>query len=357
MEGVSVKEMENEERKQEDVMKRFRSRDCNILVATSLLEDGIDVPACHLVIRYDLPQSYRAYVHSKARARAKKAHYILMVENERMDDFLVDLSHFHATEQILLSKSGYHNSVAEFFNHNGNMLNCIQAPYPSSETSKSYASLQNAISIINRYTIVMCLSKRKMFMTKFCIRYCAKLPSDCFTRLTPVWRIHTIKRECVEPSVMDKWIQLFQKSGVAEKVYFGKAYTCSLQLPINSPLRRTVTSLPMPSEVIAKRSAALEACRLLHQMKELDENFYPTGKENLRLEEEEDYNADLEEENVPENLPRPGTTKRRQYYYKQVADPFINCIPHPALLSVRDHNGIHTIVCQFLTLINRIFYR
>jgi endoribonuclease Dicer len=154
MEGVSVKEMENEERKQEDVMKRFRSRDCNILVATSVLEDGIDVPACHLVIRYDLPQSYRAYVHSKARARAKKAHYILMVENERMDDFLVDLSHFHATEQILLSKSGYHNSVAEFFNHNENMLNCIQAPYSSSETSKSYASLQNAISIINRYPVI-----------------------------------------------------------------------------------------------------------------------------------------------------------------------------------------------------------
>ena len=37
--------MENEERKQEDVMKRFRSRDCNILVATNVLEDGIDLPA------------------------------------------------------------------------------------------------------------------------------------------------------------------------------------------------------------------------------------------------------------------------------------------------------------------------
>ena len=155
---------------------------------------------------------------------------------------------------------------------------------------------------------------------------------------------------------MDKWIQLFQKSGVAEKVYFGKAYTCLLQLPINSPLRRTVTSLPMPSEVMAKRSAALEACRLLHQMKELDENFYPTGKENLRLEEEEDYNADLEEENVPENLPRPGTTKRRQYYYKQVADPFINGIPRPDqpcyLYAIA---MVFILVCQFITLINRIF--
>jgi len=166
-------------------------------------------------------------------------------------------------------------------------------------------------------------------MKNFCCRYCAKLPSDCFTRLTPVWRIRTIKRELIEPSVLDKWIGLFKNSGAKENVFLDVAYICSLQLPINSPLRKTVLSQPMPSKVTAKRSAALEACRLLHQKKELDDHFYPTGKENLRLEEEEDYNADLEEENVPENLPRPGTTKRRQYYYKQVADPFINGIPRP----------------------------
>jgi endoribonuclease Dicer len=83
----------------------------------------------------------------------------------------------------------------------------------------------------------------------------------------------------------------------------------------------------MPSKSLAKRSVALEACRQLHQLKELDDSFLPIGKENLRLEEEEDYNADLEEENVPDTNPRPGTTKRRHYYYKQVADPFTNCLP------------------------------
>ncbi|KAI9556129.1 hypothetical protein GHT06_018703 [Daphnia sinensis] len=309
IEGMTVKEIESEDRKQEDVMKRFRSRDCNILVATSVLEDGIDVPACHLVIRYDLPQTYRAYVHSKARARAKKSHYILMVEKERMDEFLVNLSHFHATEQILLSKSGYHNSLGEFINHSEDILNNIEKPYTSGDAAKSYASLHNAISIINRY--------------------CAKLPSDCFTRLIPVWKIRTVKQEYVDPSIWDKWSELFRKSDAAGKMRLDVAYVCSLQLPINSPLRQTVSGLPMPSKVIAKRSAALEACRLLHQQKELDDNFYPTGKENLRLEEEEDYNADLEDEIVPDNLPRPGTTKRRQYYYKQVAEPFIDGIPRP----------------------------
>lgn len=147
---MTVKEIENEERKQEDVMKRFRSRDCNILVSTSVLEDGIDLPACHLVLRFDFPQSYRAYVYSKARARARKAHYVLMVDNERVDGLLTDLSHFHATEQILLSKSGYHNSFSDFPVFTEDMLNAIEVPYPDSATAKSYATLQNAISIINR---------------------------------------------------------------------------------------------------------------------------------------------------------------------------------------------------------------
>lgn len=149
---MSIKEIETEERKQEDVMKRFRSRDCNVLVATSVLEDGIDVPACHLVVRYDLPQSFRAYIHSKARARAKKAHYILMVENNCINKFLEDLSYFHATEQILLFKSGYYNTLNDASSGLTEVeLDALQAPYVSCENSKVCASLTNAVSIINRY--------------------------------------------------------------------------------------------------------------------------------------------------------------------------------------------------------------
>lgn len=142
------------------------------------------------------------------------------------------------------------------------------------------------------------------------------MPSDCFTRLTPVWEIRTIKRSDVDPDTLENWTILFPHANIPA---LDEAYICSLQLPINSPLRRTLTGLPMPNRVLAKRSVALEACRCLHMQKELDDNLYPVGKENLRLEEEEDYNADLEEENVPESAPRPGTTKRRQYYYKQVS--------------------------------------
>ena len=153
-EGMSAKEIEGEERKQEDVMKRFRSRDCNILVATSVLEDGIDVPACHLVVRYDLPQSYRAYVHSKARARARRAHYVLMVKSDCVGQFLADLSQFHATEQILLGKSGYQNAPVRLYPAEEKIITtCDPYPNASEGSSKSSVTLNNAITLINRLLI------------------------------------------------------------------------------------------------------------------------------------------------------------------------------------------------------------
>lgn len=78
----------------------------------------------------------------------------------------------------------------------------------------------------------------------------------------------------------------------------------------------------MPSRTLARRMAALTACKILHQSGELDDYLQPIGKEGFRASEPDWENFELEkadEEIVNENLePRPGTTRRRQYYYKKV---------------------------------------
>jgi endoribonuclease Dicer len=83
----------------------------------------------------------------------------------------------------------------------------------------------------------------------------------------------------------------------------------------------------MPSKVLARRIAALETCKVLHQAQELDDNLMPVGKESFRVREEEEMTLALEEldEMIPRDSsePRPGTTKRRQYYYKRVGFPFL----------------------------------
>ena len=40
-------------------------------VATSVLEEGLDVPACDVVVRFDSVDSLRAYVQSRGRVRHK----------------------------------------------------------------------------------------------------------------------------------------------------------------------------------------------------------------------------------------------------------------------------------------------
>lgn len=81
----------------------------------------------------------------------------------------------------------------------------------------------------------------------------------------------------------------------------------------------------MSSNILARRMAALQACIELHNTGELDDNLQPIGKEGFRAMEPDWENFELAEEDekiVHENSePRPGTTKRRQYYYKRVSDP------------------------------------
>jgi endoribonuclease Dicer len=80
----------------------------------------------------------------------------------------------------------------------------------------------------------------------------------------------------------------------------------------------------MPSRVLARRSAALDTCKVLHEAQELDDSLVPVGKESFRVRDEEEATLALEEldEAIPRDSsePRPGTTKRRQYYYKRVGE-------------------------------------
>ncbi|XP_064549175.1 endoribonuclease Dcr-1 [Drosophila montana] len=434
--ATEPKEAEQEHRRQEDVLKRFRMHDCNVLIGTSVLEEGIDVPKCNLVVRWDPPTTYRSYVQCKGRARAAPAYHIMLVAPSydptaaATDDpvQLTDQSHrfICATisdtaeqEESDSDDSALPNSLASdpytFGTARGTVkilnpevfsnqpptasdikLQEIQDEVPtvldggnSSDDAMSLTNttpsdrsaerrpkqrfecellamsdnaLSNAVNVsvaadtltsttqalvhqMAQYREIeqMLLSKcantepaeveqqqaerftsclaafqpRPELSTGASVdlstaialvnKYCARLPSDTFTKLTALWRC-------------------------ARSVRHGVIlYQYTLRLPINSPLKHDIVGLPMPTQTLARRLAAFQACVELHKIGELDDQLQPIGKEGFRALEPdwECFELEPEDEHIVQqnDEPRPGTTKRRQYYYKRIASEFCDCRP------------------------------
>lgn len=49
-------------KKQEQTLQKFRNGQLNVLLTTNVLEEGVDIRNCNLVIRFDAPCDFRSYV-------------------------------------------------------------------------------------------------------------------------------------------------------------------------------------------------------------------------------------------------------------------------------------------------------
>lgn len=79
----------------------FYEKECNLLVASNVLEEGIDMPNCSLVVKFDKPTNYRSYVQSKGRARHRDSFYYIMVSAEDIGKFQRNYITYQQVENIL----------------------------------------------------------------------------------------------------------------------------------------------------------------------------------------------------------------------------------------------------------------
>ncbi|XP_075385645.1 interferon-induced helicase C domain-containing protein 1 [Tenrec ecaudatus] len=80
--------------KQDEVISKFRTGKINLLISTTVGEEGLDIKECNVVIRYGLVTNEIAMVQARGRARAEESTYILLapcgsgvIEREIVNDF------------------------------------------------------------------------------------------------------------------------------------------------------------------------------------------------------------------------------------------------------------------------------
>jgi endoribonuclease Dicer len=70
---------------QQQTLMLFKTGQLNCLVCTSVAEEGLDLTACRLVVRFNPPARALEFIQSRGRARAANSHMILMLEEGNQD--------------------------------------------------------------------------------------------------------------------------------------------------------------------------------------------------------------------------------------------------------------------------------
>ena len=64
-----------------DTLKSFSIGDLNLIVATAVAEEGLDIQACCNVVRWDVPPNMVSWAQSRGRARQKFSSFVLMLSD------------------------------------------------------------------------------------------------------------------------------------------------------------------------------------------------------------------------------------------------------------------------------------
>ncbi|CAJ1051929.1 probable ATP-dependent RNA helicase DHX58 [Xyrichtys novacula] len=76
--GNSINHMTSSE--QENTIRSFRQGKLNLLISTTVAEEGLDIPECNLVVRYGLLTNEIAQIQATGRARARDSQYSVVTE-------------------------------------------------------------------------------------------------------------------------------------------------------------------------------------------------------------------------------------------------------------------------------------
>ncbi|KAJ8102944.1 hypothetical protein POJ06DRAFT_246134 [Lipomyces tetrasporus] len=225
-------------REQSILLYNYRNGKVNCLVATSVAEEGLDMPDCNLIIRFDNCKTMIQYVQSRGRARQDTSLYIHMVERNNLKS-LQSLSEVSQNEKQMrqfceqLPQDRILEGIEDRLvvsNSNGDGLFYIE---PSTGARISSGS---ALMVLANYV--------------------SALPHDGYSSPRPMFH--------------------FKKDS--------EFYTCTITMPATSGIL-TMQGERRWSKSLAKRDAAFRLVVALRKADNIDEHFCPYRVKKVRLRE------------------------------------------------------------------------
>ncbi|OTF69236.1 endoribonuclease Dicer-like protein, partial [Euroglyphus maynei] len=156
-------------------LSKLRENQINFIIATSVLEEGIDVPICNVVIRYDGVDNYRAYCQSRGRARHDHSYFYIMTLNSEAKKVRKKIHNYRKIDDLLVNiKSSDYIDCFERESQNKNeddFFHTDSNNHLLDEDILSIQPYQNGQSTLHPLGSLQLLN-----------RYLMKLPHDLFTQ-------------------------------------------------------------------------------------------------------------------------------------------------------------------------------
>lgn len=154
------------------IIENFKTNKTNLIVASKVLEEGMDLQMCNLVISYDYPTTFSSYIQSKGRARMKNSQYVIMTPDSKLNELNLKIDDYKKIDENL-KEFLIGTTVDNFITESDITIDCDE----DDDDDEIEPFISPAGAVLQSLSAV-----------QFVNTYCQSLTCDMFTVPNIVWK-------------------------------------------------------------------------------------------------------------------------------------------------------------------------